>query len=56
MGKFFSIDSGKAKANINHPKPVYREPSLLIIVCANAPIAYTTENGVHVIPVGCLKD
>ncbi len=45
-----------AKEDSAHPKPIYREPSLLIIICANAPIAYTTENGVHVIPVGCLKD
>ena len=40
----------KAQVNINHPKPVYRDPSLLIIICANAPIAYTTENGVKVVP------
>ena len=45
-----------AVANPDHPRPVYREPTLLIIICANAPMAYTTENGVHVIPVGCLKD
>ena len=45
-----------AMQNTLHPKPVYREPSLLLIICANAPIAYTTENGVHVIPVGCLRD
>ena len=46
----------KATENTAHPEPVYREPSLLIIICGNAPMAYTTENGVHVIPVGCLKD
>ncbi len=46
----------KAAENPVHPKPIYREPSLMIIICGNAPIAYTTENGVHVIPVGCLKD
>ena len=39
-----------------HPKPLYREPSALIIICANAPIAYTTENGVKVVPYGCLRD
>ena len=50
------IHNRKAEENISHPKPIYREPSLLIIICANAPIAYTTENGVHVVPVGCLKD
>ena len=46
----------KATENKEHPKPVYREPSLLDIICGNAPMAYTTENGVHVVPVGCLKD
>lgn len=46
----------KAVENPDHPKPVYREPSLLLIICANAPMAYTTENGVHVIPIGCLKN
>lgn len=40
----------------NHPKPVYREPKVLIIICANAPMAYTTENGVKVVPVGCMRD
>ncbi len=45
-----------ATKNKEHPKPIYREPSLLIVICGNAPIAYTTENGVHVIPIGCLKD
>lgn len=39
-----------------HPKPVYREPSALIVICANAPMAYTTMNGVKVVPYGCLRD
>ncbi len=46
----------QAAESESHPKPMYREPSLLIIICANAPVAYTTENGVHVIPIGCLRD
>ncbi|MBQ9210304.1 MAG: ATP-binding protein [Clostridia bacterium] len=46
----------KAMENPDHPRPAYREPSLLVIICANAPLAYTTEKGVHVIPVGCLRD
>lgn len=46
----------KAIADKEHPGVVYREPSLLIVICGNAPMAYTTENGVHVIPVGCLRD
>lgn len=54
--KLISEHNRKAMENPSHPKPIYREPSLLIIICANAPMAYTTENGVHVIPVGCLRD
>ena len=39
-----------------HPGALYREPSLLLIICANATMAYTTANGVKVVPIGCLKD
>ncbi len=39
-----------------HPSAVYREPSALIIICATQTMGYTTENGVKVVPVGCLKD
>ena len=39
-----------------HPRAVYREPDALIIICATAPLAYTTGSGVKVIPVGCLRD
>ena len=46
----------EARKNPNHPKTVYRDPSALIVICATASIGYTTENGVKVIPVGCLKD
>lgn len=46
----------KALDNPNHPKPVYREPSALVVICGNAPMAYTTENGVHIVPAGCLRD
>ena len=46
----------KARKNPNHPKPVYREPSALIVICATAPMSYTTSSGVLVIPFGCLKD
>ena len=45
-----------AMKNPSHPKALYREPSALIILCANAPMAYTTSNGVKVIPIGCLRD
>lgn len=40
---------GKAKA-------MYREPSALIIICATATMGYTTDNGVKIIPIGCLRD
>ncbi len=39
-----------------HSKAVYREPSALIVICASAPVGYTTDNGVKIIPFGCLKD
>ena len=45
-----------AAGNKEHPSVLFREPSLLIIICSNCPMAYTTENGVKIIPVGCLKD
>ena len=46
----------KVLSNKEHPGVTYREPSLLMIICANAEMAYTTDNGVKVVPVGCLKD
>ncbi len=46
----------KVLVNKEHPGVVYREPAVLIVICGNAPMAYTTSNGVKVIPIGCLKD
>ena len=46
----------QALKNPEHPRASYREPTALIIICANAPMSYTTENGVKIIPIGCLKD
>ena len=46
----------KALKNGEHPRDVYREPSALIVICANATMAYTTESGVKVVPIGCLRD
>ena len=54
--KIISEHNEKALRNPEHPKPVYREPSALIVICGTATMAYTTESGVHVIPVGCLRD
>ena len=46
----------EALKNKKHPSPVYREPDSLIVICANVPMAYTTANGIKVLPFGCLKD
>lgn len=46
----------EATKNPEHPRAVYREPSALIVICATAPMGYTTDNGVKIIPIGCLKD
>ena len=46
----------EALSNKEHPGVLYREPSQLIIICANATMAYTTESGVKVIPIGCLRN
>ncbi|MGN0317528.1 MAG: ATP-binding protein [Lachnospira sp.] len=46
----------EALKDSEHPRAVYREPSALIVICATAPVGYTTDNGVKIVPVGCLKD
>ena len=46
----------KAMENPEHPGVKYREPSALMIICANAKMAYTTANGVRVVPFCCMKD
>lgn len=46
----------EALKDSQHPRAVYREPSALIVICATAPFGYTTENGVKIVPIGCLKD
>lgn len=46
----------EAQQNETHPGVMYREPTLLLILCANAPMSYTTASGVKIIPAGCLKD
>lgn len=28
----------------------------LIVICATAPMAYTTDQGIKIVPVGCLRD
>lgn len=44
------------KKDTKHPGVEYRLPEQLIIVVANLDMAYTTKNGVKVIPACCLKD
>jgi len=46
----------KALSDSDHPRATYHDPSALIIICASATMTYTTKNGVHVIPAGCLRD
>ena len=48
--------NAEALSKPKHPRAIYREPDALIIICATAPMAYTTEQGVKVIPVSCLRD
>lgn len=48
--------NSEALKDSNHPRAVYREPDALIVICATAPLAYTTDNGVRIVPVGCLRD
>lgn len=56
-----AIRSGKkhneeASKNPEHPRAKYREPSALIVISATAAMGYTTDNGVKIVPIGCLKD
>ena len=46
----------EALSNPEHPKALYREPSALIVICATAQMGYTTDAGVKIVPIGCLKD
>lgn len=46
----------EASKNPEHPRAKYREPSALIVICATATMGYTTDNGVRIVPIGCLKD
>lgn len=48
--------NAEATKDKKHPRATYREPEQLIIICANAPMSFTTERGVKVVPVGCLKE
>jgi hypothetical protein len=35
---------------------VYRDSSILIVICATTLVGYITDNGVKIVSVGCLKD
>ena len=41
--------------NKDHPEVLYREPSAMILICANLDMAFTTESGIKIVPIGCLK-
>jgi len=43
------------KANVSRTSHKLREPNLLIIITSEE-MAYTREDGIKLIPVGCLKD
>lgn len=45
-----------ASKNSKHPGTIYREPSALIVICATAQYGYSTDNGVKIVPIGCLRD
>ena len=45
----------KALENKEHPGVIYREPSAMILVCANLDMAFTTESGIRIVPIGCLR-
>ena len=45
-----------ALENKKHPGVIYREPSAMVLICANQDYAFTTKSGIKIVPVGCLKD
>ena len=56
FSKLIANYNEKALNDSEHPRAIYRKPDALVIICATAPMAYTTENGVKVVPIGCLRD
>ena len=56
FGEVIRKHNESALKDKEHPGVLYREPDLLIIICANASMAYTTEKGVKIMPAGCLRD
>ena len=46
----------KVTQNSLHPGVLYREPSQMLVICANASMAYTLPSGVKIIPIGCLRE
>ncbi|MBQ7159875.1 MAG: ATP-binding protein [Treponema sp.] len=56
FGEIIRKHNESALKDKEHPGVLYREPDLLIVICANASMAYTTEKGVKIIPAGCLRD
>ena len=56
FGEIIRKHNDTALSDKEHPGVLYREPDLLLVICANASMSYTTQNGVKVIPFGCLRD
>ena len=56
FGELIEKHNTATLADKEHPGVLYRKPDLLIVICATASMAYTTANGVKVIPFGCLRD
>ena len=56
FGEIIRKHNAAALKDEEHPGVLYREPDLLLIICANASMAYTTEKGIKIIPAGCLRD
>jgi uncharacterized protein len=54
-GHLLNLRSLISKYNMEHDRFKLREPDLLIIITGGE-IAYTREDGVKIIPIGCLKD
>lgn len=42
--------------NSKHTEVMYRLPKAMIVLCGTLDMAYTTQNGVKIVPIGCLRD
>lgn len=42
-------------STVNDPSAIQVLPSALIVIGGVVPTGMTTKNGVHIVPIGCLK-